>query len=126
MSSPRRRRLAEDKSADKPGDVFLFAPQGVVDAGEAGIEGNDVTISATAVLGANNIQVGGVSSGVPQAPQSTAAAGALGAGNVTAGVTQVAEASVSKADKNSQIRDAVLGLVTVDILGRRLWGNRHQ
>lgn len=34
----------------KPGNVRLSAPLGIVNAGEAGIGGNNVTISATAVL----------------------------------------------------------------------------
>jgi filamentous hemagglutinin len=110
-------RTASTASGILPGDVFLFAPKGVVNAGEAGIGGNNVTISATAVLGANNIDVGGVSAGIPQPPPS-AAAGLTGTSNLSAGVTQVAEASVAaNNDKNSQLRDAVLGLVSVDILG---------
>jgi hypothetical protein len=49
----------------KPGDVDLFAPRGVVNAGDAGIVAGNLTIAATAVLGADNIQVSGVSVGVP-------------------------------------------------------------
>ncbi|ESS73206.1 hemagglutinin-like protein [Methyloglobulus morosus KoM1] len=116
VSSPRRKRLSIDITPEKAGDLFLIAPKGVVDAGEAGIAGNNVTISATAVIGANNIQVGGISAGVPQPPPS-AAAGLTGTSNLSAGVTQVAEASVAANNKDSQIRNAVLGLVSVDILG---------
>lgn len=116
VNSPRRRRVVADNSQLEAGDVFLFAPKGVVNAGEAGIAGNNVTISATAVLGANNIQVGGISTGVPTAPQS-AAAGLTGTSNLSAGVTQMAETSVAANDRNSQLRDSVLGLVSVDILG---------
>ena len=49
----------------KPGDVDLFAPRGVVNAGDAGIVAGNLTIAATAVLGADNIQVSGVAVGVP-------------------------------------------------------------
>ena len=49
-----------------PGDVDLIAPSGVVDAGDAGIRSTgNLTIAATAVLNAGNIQVAGTSSGVP-------------------------------------------------------------
>jgi hypothetical protein len=48
-----------------PGDVDLFAPHGVVNANDAGIVAGNLTIAATAVLGANNIKVSGVSVGVP-------------------------------------------------------------
>lgn len=49
----------------EPGDVDLFAPRGVVNAGDAGIVAGNLTIAATAVLGADNIQVSGVAVGVP-------------------------------------------------------------
>ena len=48
-----------------PGDVDLFAPHGVVNADDAGIVAGNLTIAATAVLGANNITVSGTSVGVP-------------------------------------------------------------
>ncbi len=49
------------------GDVTLAALEGVVDAGEAGISGGNITIAATAVIGASNIQASGISTGVPTA-----------------------------------------------------------
>lgn len=49
----------------EPGDVDLYAPRGIVNAGDAGIVAGNLTIGATAVLGADNIQVGGVTVGVP-------------------------------------------------------------
>jgi filamentous hemagglutinin family protein len=52
-------------SEHKPGDVVLAAPRGVVNAGDAGIIAGNLTIAATAVLGADNIKVSGVSVGVP-------------------------------------------------------------
>jgi len=48
-----------------PGDVDLFAPQGVVNANDAGIVAGNLTIGATAVLGRDNISVSGVAVGVP-------------------------------------------------------------
>ncbi|WP_157199714.1 filamentous haemagglutinin family protein, partial [Methylomonas koyamae] len=41
-------------NANRIGNVTLAAPKGVVDAGEAGIGGQNVTIAATAVIGASN------------------------------------------------------------------------
>ena len=35
-------------SVDKPGDVYLAAPRGIVDASDAGIGGNNITIAASA------------------------------------------------------------------------------
>ncbi len=100
------------------GNVFLFAPQGVVDAGEAGIAGNNVTISATAVLGAGNISIGGVGAGVPVAPSGSLAAGLTGTGNVGANVSQVAQDSTGL-DKNGSSNNttAALGIMTTELLG---------
>jgi hypothetical protein len=47
------------------GNVVLAAPRGVVNAGDAGIVAGNLTIAATAVLGADNIKVSGVAVGVP-------------------------------------------------------------
>ena len=38
-----------------PGNIYLFAPQGVIDAGEAGIAGGKVVLGATEVLNSQNI-----------------------------------------------------------------------
>lgn len=103
-----------------PGDVYLFAPKGVIDAGEAGIGGTNVTLSATAVLGANNIQVGGVGTGVPVAASGSVAAGLTGTSNVSAGVSQAAESSVggdvSKNSANS-IAKSIAGILNVELIG---------
>jgi filamentous hemagglutinin len=49
-----------------PGDIDLFAPKGVIDAGEAGIRAaGNITVFATQVLNASNISIGGASTGVP-------------------------------------------------------------
>jgi len=105
---------------DTPGDVFLFAPKGVVNAGEAGIGGTNVTISATAVLGANNIQVGGIGTGVPAASTGSLAAGLTGVSNLNANVSQVAQASADMSKDNSAEKadkSFKLGTLSVDILG---------
>ena len=103
----------------EPGDVGLFAPGGVVNAGEAGIAGNNVTISATAVLGANNIQIGGVGTGVPAASSASLAAGLTGVSNLTANVAQVAQAAadLSKGKGTADKQGFSLGKITVELLG---------
>ena len=58
-------RTAATTIGREPGDVVLAAPRGIVDAGEAGIGGNNVTIAANAIIGASNIDVSGVASGLP-------------------------------------------------------------
>ena len=111
-------RTAASSSGVIPGNVSLFAPVGVVNAGEAGIGGTNVTISATAVLGANNIQVGGVSTGVPAASTGSLAAGLTGTSNMTANVSQVAQAVTGVDEKGAQNnKNAALGMFSVEVLG---------
>jgi hypothetical protein len=74
---------------EEPGNVDLYAPHGVVNAGDAGIVAGNLTIAATAVLGADNIQVSGVSVGVP------VDTGGLGAS--LAGVSSSASSAASAA-----------------------------
>ena len=73
----------------KAGDVVLAAPRGVVNAGDAGIVAGNLTIAATAVLGADNIKVSGVAVGVP------VDAGGLGAS--LAGVSAAASSASNSA-----------------------------
>ena len=77
----------------RPGNVYLAAPAGVVNAGEAGISGGKVVIAASTVIGAANIQATGGTVGVPTAISppviptgvSGAAAGAARAATTTTG-----------------------------------------
>jgi hypothetical protein len=112
-------RLVTDPAVSGSGlqgtDVALFAPQGVVNAGDAGISarGNAI-IGAPQVLGADNIDVGGVSVGVP-----TAAAGAgvsvAGAGDVTKSATEIVE---TKTDFGAEEGGSTtLGILSVNIEG---------
>jgi filamentous hemagglutinin family protein len=71
------------------GNIYLFAPSGTIDAGEAGIAGNKVFLGAIQVLNVQNISFSGGSVGVP----STSAAGpSLGA---LAGVSNLSQAITS-------------------------------
>jgi filamentous hemagglutinin family protein len=79
----------------QPGDVDLFAPRGVVNASDAGIVCRNCTIFATAVIGANNIQIGGVSVGVP-VDTGGLAAGLSGVSNVASTASSAAAAAVSQ------------------------------
>jgi len=106
----------------KPGDVYLFAPAGVIDAGDAGIssEGN-ILLAATKVLGADNISFGGVAIGVPT---STSIASSLtgvsdAASSSTAGATDdVAEKSSQDCDGEEGCeQNNAVAFVTVEIIG---------
>lgn len=104
----------------EPGDVDLIAPQGVVDAGDAGIRvtGN-LNIAAVSVLNASNIQVGGTSAGVPAAPVvAVPNLGAISAANSATGA-QSANAS-DFAERNQPDRPVEGGapsIIVVEVLG---------
>jgi filamentous hemagglutinin len=95
-----------------PGDIDLFAPKGIIDAGEAGIRAaGNITVFATQVLNASNIQVGGASTGVPTvtaapnlslANSSSTASGALRSG------TDAAERAASDAANRPRASQRIL------------------
>jgi hypothetical protein len=104
----------------KPGDVDLFAPRGVVNAGDAGIVAGNLTIAATAVLGANNISVSGTAVGLPV---DTGGLGAslAGASTAASGASKAAEADLESgrgtAKTDTPVADAALGWLDVFVEG---------
>lgn len=101
-----------------PGDVDLFAPQGVVNASDAGIVAGNLTIGATAVLGRNNITVSGVSVGVPV---ETTGLGATfsGSSSVAGSSTNVATATMEASTQQTPapIAQTALGWLDVFLIG---------
>lgn len=68
----------------EPGSVSLIAPLGEVNAGDAGIRvAGNLNIAALRVVGADNIQVGGTSSGVPVSNVGALSGALSGANTVT-------------------------------------------
>lgn len=112
-------RAFASSAGTMPGDVDLFAPRGVVNAGDAGIGGGNITLGATAILGADNIDVGGISVGVPVADTGSLAAGLTGISNLSSSVSKMAEASASSlgGDEDMLNGSDTLGFLSVDILG---------
>jgi hypothetical protein len=82
---------AGPRTAPEPGAIYIFAPNGVIDAGEAGISGSRVTVGATAVLNASNISFTSGAVGVPTQSQSVS----LGA---LTGTTSMAEKTAVSQD----------------------------
>jgi filamentous hemagglutinin family protein len=85
------------------GSVDLFAPVGIIDAGDAGIgAAGNITLAAAAVHGADNINFGGTSVGVPPEVGNLGAAlsGASSAGSsATTSATSSAEAAQRAAEQ---------------------------
>ncbi len=98
-----------------PGTVILAAPGGVINASDAGIRSaGNLILSATKVLGGDNITAGGVSVGVPIATNVTASLSGLSSS--TDNAINVASGSISSAlAQSSANRD--MAIVTVEFLG---------
>lgn len=96
-----------------PGTVFLFAPKGIIDAGDAGItsEGN-VVLAAQEIVGADNIDVGGVSVGIPTT--SNVAAGLVGVSGLDSSATESAQSSATSGLESDE-DDKSVAFLTVKI-----------
>ncbi len=102
-----------------PGNVDLFAPQGVVNANDAGIVAGNLTIGATAVLGRDNITVSGVAIGVPV--ETTGLGASLAGSSSVAGSASSAAGMAANPTGNEQqtapVAANALGWLDVFILG---------
>lgn len=106
-------------SGVKPGDVALFAPRGIIDAGEAGIAAQNLVIDGT-LANSSNVTVGGTSTGVPVAPTNSVSASLAGASSVAASATKSVESvsDVAKETAESRVKaTSALGILNVEILG---------
>jgi filamentous hemagglutinin len=78
--------------APKPGDVYLFAPAGFIDAGEAGVSSaGNIFLLARVVFNAKNFSAKGISIGVPVAVAGGISSAALGASSVAASASKSVE-----------------------------------
>jgi hypothetical protein len=102
-----------------PGDVDLIAPNGEVNAGDAGIRSaGNLTIAAPRVVGADNIQVGGVSTGVPVTGTGVSGSVASAASSSTAAAIEAgADPTKLLPATAAGPPDSGLGTVVVDVLG---------
>ena len=113
-------RAAVSTPGREPGDVLLFAPSGIIDAGDAGIfsEGNAI-LAALRVEGADNIDVGGGLVGVDTGVTGLAA-DLGGVSNVAADATRSAEESATESASGGDetpLANRALGFLEVFILG---------
>jgi len=103
----------------KPGNVDLIAPEGSVDAGDAGIRvSGNLNISAVQVINAGNISVGGNSAGVPASVSAGANVAALTSASTSAAATTAAETStLPTATTTAAQVDEALSIITVEVIG---------
>ena len=107
----------QDKS-QKRGNVYLAAPGGIVDAGEAGISGGQIVIAATSVVGASNISASGGSVGVPTAvaPPAVPAGAAGAAASAAKSASQSNDGDDTKHNDSDDKKSAV-SMISADVVG---------
>lgn len=93
------RALTYGENPPDAGNVHLFAPTGVIDAGEAGIAGNSVTLAALKITNASNISFSAGSIGVPQQSAAATNLGTLAGSGITQNTQVNADASGMSAAK---------------------------
>ena len=106
-----------------PGSVDLIAPNGTIDAGDAGIRATgNLNIAAVSVLNASNISVGGTTAGAPAAPAVSApnVGGLTSSSNAAAAGTQAMpkqQSPATNAAQSTNAEETALSLMTVEVIG---------
>lgn len=104
-----------------PGSVDLIAPNGTIDAGDAGIRATgNLNIAALTVLNANNISVGGTSSGAPSGSVAAPNVGGLTSSSNTAAAAgnTGAPKPADQAKQGEQTNAAdIPSIMSVEVLG---------
>ncbi|RJP81433.1 MAG: hypothetical protein C4522_05550, partial [Desulfobacteraceae bacterium] len=93
---------AGSRTAPLAGDVYLFAPSGEIDAGEAGIAGSNVILGALTVVNVQNISFSQGAVGVPSSSEATATMGALTGGGALSEAGKMADANAAIQAANKQ------------------------
>ena len=107
----------------KQGNVYLAAPSGIVDAGEAGISGGKIVIAANAVVGASNISASGGSVGVPTTvtPPVMPSSASSAAASATKSATQMTEdnknSNTSENNDGKDKKKSVMSSLSADVVG---------
>jgi hypothetical protein len=105
------------------GDIYLFAPAGKIDAGEAGVRssGNLLVNASVVVAGAGGFSSAGTSTGVPVSASGSLAASVASAGG-TANTSKASEDAANSAAAAAKAAAAAEGMqkpsiLTVEVVG---------
>lgn len=104
----------------EPGNVYLLAPKGTVDAGDAGIQSTgNLNIAAVSVINADNISTGGTSAGIPSSAPAAAAPVSVSpsASSSTAASSSAAQSMANQAQPHPETTEEQPSLITVEVLG---------
>lgn len=102
-----------------PGSVDLIAPEGTIDAGDAGIRATgNLNIAAAQVLNARNISVGGATTGAPTSGVSAPSLGSISAANNSSAATNSTAAAQTVAqNRDTTSKEELPSIITVEVLG---------
>ena len=110
--------VLESVAGIPPADVDLIAPNGIVDAGDAGIRASgNLNIAAVQVVNAANITVGGKSSGVPTAGAPNIAGLAAASGAIGAATNSSIDAAQQAQNQQLPVETELPSIVNVQVLG---------
>ena len=104
----------------EPGNVYLLAPKGTVDAGDAGIQSTgNLNIAAVSVINADNISTGGTSAGIPSSAPAAAAPVSVSpsASSSTVASSSAAQSMANQAQPHPETTEEQPSLITVEVLG---------
>jgi hypothetical protein len=87
------------------GDAYLFAPSGIIDAGEAGISARNVVLGATEVVNAQNISFTAGSVGVPSSSGGANLGALSGMGGLSETDKLASQTSSMAAERNAAAQD---------------------
>ena len=106
--------------APPPGDIYLVALNGVIDAGEAGISGGNVFLSAPTVLNASNITSIGGTVGAPAASQGMSLGALSGTGDLSKGAVSSDTGALAQAQERvasaQPIEDMLVKWIDVKVI----------
>ncbi len=110
------------RTASAPGSIYLFAPAGAVDAGEAGIRSSgNIVIAAQTVLNASNISAGGSAAGVPVAVAGSLASSLAASGGTADNGAKAAQDAAKNAAEAARAATASgvqkPNILTVEVMG---------
>lgn len=104
-----------------PSDVDLVAPEGTIDAGDAGIRvSGNLNIAAAVVVNAGNISVGGASAGTTPGAVAAPSVGSItAAANTTSAATSADPGQQNRQSDDASKQEVVEepSLITVEVLG---------
>jgi hypothetical protein len=95
-----------------PGNIHLFAPSGIIDAGEAGIAGGQIILAALRINNAANINFSAGSIGVPQSSTGTANIGTMSGSGIAAQGSQLTSDASGLSAARAQASQLVEDIMT--------------